>query len=263
MPKQDILQLEYLSLLQENSYVRMDVYTKGESLYKCVSITEEHLKQLLMPYLLTWDVSYCFHHNQLKLFFPFGRERILNDVVEDCKSLDEVLMHLQKLFLTIHKSNIPTAILPVLCSQKNLSLREDGTWNLYANPHFEYLGRNYKTMRAWQMLCAEILDQAQHKLYPRLPTPVIFTKTLSKFKNEQTLSIHETLTLLMKLMGCYKDIKAPVKPYKKIFRGLLIFLLILMIVLSIVYFVYEYIKQRQEYFREIDKIGDVVVNKNE
>lgn len=264
MNEQDITKFRKVSYINENSYYRIELYESKTGLWRGFKIENEELKDALLPHLFSWNVTVCFHCNYLYLLFPYRNETPLSAVLKQTKDFDTGVQLFQKLFLKLQYEGIPPAILQILCDQKNLAIDEQGNWQLYANPRLEQLCHHRTNdPRMWQKLCAQAIENIRDIYYHKLPEPKLYETFKEHMSQEAGCSFDEMLHQLELLNGCYRGVIAPVSCYRKWLHIVNVSILIMMLVLSIAFFVFEYIKQQEAFFRNIDVIGDVVVNGNE
>lgn len=263
MIEQDLLKFTFVSLLSETAYHRIELYQQETTgLWKNITILDEKVKQAVMPLLSNWNVHVCFCCNEVHLLFPTQKEQPLCVLRKQLHDFDEMVSLLQRLFLTITIEKPPKELIHLLCDQKNLALQENGEWNLYASPQLERLTRNKHKEDAccWQKMCVQLLEEQRMDQYEKKPIPESYTTVLHQLKDEQPLSFHELIALLGEIKGCFQDEPPPQNKLKKLLHICSGALLIIMVILSILFFAYEYVKQRQAYFPELDTIGDVKVN---
>lgn len=262
MIKQDLLAFSFVSLLSETAYLRTELYEhQTTGLWKNITILDEEVKQRVIPLLSKWNVHVSFCCNEIHLLFPTQKEQPLCIIRKQLHDFDEMVSLLQQLFLTLTKEQPPEQLTYILCDQKNLAVRYDGTWNLYASLRLEQLTRHkHKDERCWQSLCVQLLEEQRMNQYEKLPIPDQYTTVLSQLKEKRPLSFDEIIALLGDIKGCFLHSTPPPKKLKRLLDLGSKAVLVIMVILSILFFAYEYVKQRQAYFPKLDTIGDVKVN---
>lgn len=264
MIEEDPLSYHPISFLYETSYYRVEVFVQDTQVWKSYTIQEKEYISYIMPYLFSWNIHVCMHANQLQLLFRYHQGTTMHELFSTMNSLDEAITQLQNVLLTLQQEQVEDSISYLLCDQKNLVLCDNNQWNLYGSPRLEVLLR--KTVMdelSWQHLCANVLTKLLERNYMHLPTPSIVETTIAQLQGTQKLEIHQMITLLGQLSGCYQGILPKPKRYRRVFHYIIIILLVLMVLMSILFFAYEYRKAHQEFFHDIEQIGDVLVNPNE
>lgn len=264
MIEEDALSLHHISYLYETSYYRVEIFGQDTQIWKSYTIQDKAYFEHIMPYVFSWNIHVCMHANRLQLLFPYLQGTTMYDLVKTIASLEEGIAYLQDLLLTLSQEQLEDRVSYMICDQKNLVICEHNHWNLYGSPHLEVLLRKTSFDElVWQHLCANVLLQLKDRAYTHLTTPAIFETTIAQLQGTQKLEIDQLIALLGQLKGCYQGILPKPKYYRRIVHYGVIIILVIMAIMSILFFAYEYQKAHQEYFNEIEQIGDVLVNPNE